>query len=168
MPLFTSGNDARLISSISREIIHKYISIEIEMYKLSLENTRINLYNESPQKTYYQPIRLFALLNKDATSAISDVSLDFTQTVQFKFLRDDLIDINFMIEEGDIIKFDERYYEVDNAQTTQYWGGKNQDTHLMSIEGRDRQFGYNVAIVAQTHLTRVSNLNIIDIRSGIE
>lgn len=168
MPLFASGNDAKLIASISRELIHKYISIEVEVYKLSLEDTKMNLYNESPLKSYYHPIRFFSsILKEDFTANDVDTGIDFTQLVTFSFLRDDLVCKNLVLEEGDIIKFDERYYEIDNCHTAQYWAGRNQQTFPISTEGRDRQFGYNVSIKAQTHLTRLSNLHLIDVRSGI-
>ena len=138
------------------------------MYKLSLEDTEMNIYNESGKKVYYNPIRFFALINKDDTT-INDVDtgLDIAQTVQFKFLRDDLKCKNYVVTEGDIIKFDEKYYEVDNTKTTQYWMGRNNETIPNVTEGRtDRSFGYNIAIVAQTHLTRLSQLNLVEVRSS--
>ncbi len=168
MPLFGSGNDARLIGSISREIMHKFLSMEVEIFKLSLNDTETNLYGESSKKTYYSPVRAFALIGKeDMNTEDTDTGIDVTQIVSFNFLRSDLVDLSIGIEEGDIIKFDEKYYEVDNTRTTQYWAGRNQETFLFTTEGRDREFGLNVGIVAKTHLTRLSQLHITEIRSGI-
>lgn len=149
--------------------MHRIVSIEVEIYKIAADQTETNLYNESSKKVYYNPMRFFALINKDPIDfADSDIGMDVNQSIQFKFLRQDLVECGLVLSEGDIIKFDERFYEIDNTQTTQYWGGKNPQTYLMGTEGRaNTGFGYNVAIVAQTHLTKVSNLHIVESRSGI-
>lgn len=168
MPLFGSRSDARLINSITKELFHKYISIEVELFKLALNETEINLYNESNSKTYFQPVRLFTNITKDEASFNdSEAGMDLTQTVKFAFLKDDLTTLNTMISEGDIIKFDQRYYEVDNAFNTQYFMGRNDQTHLITVENRDRGFGKDISVVAQTHLVRLSQINIIEFRSGV-
>lgn len=170
MPLFATSRDALLVKSLNREVIQRFISVEIAFYKLSLVDTEINLYGESGRKTYYQPIRLFSLINKEETLVNDvDTGIDISQNVVFSFLRDDLKDCDILFEEGDIIKFDSKYYEIDNVRTTQYWAGRNPDTLPITTEGRANMgFGYNIAVKAQTHLTRISQLNLVDVRSGIE
>jgi hypothetical protein len=129
----------------------------------------MNLYNESSKKVYYNPVRLFCLVNKDAAnSQDTDIGMDFTQTVQFKFLRDDLKDIDVVLTEGDIIKYDEKLYEIDNINEQQYWMGRNNETLPIEVEGRNnRSFGFNISLIVQTHLTRVSQLNLVEARSGV-
>lgn len=169
MPIFSSGRDALLVKHFSRELMHRFISIECALYKLALPEMEINLYNESNKKVYYNPVRVFCLVNKDAgTFNDVDTGLDKTQTTQFKFLRDDLKENDIFVEEGDIIKYDEKYYEVDNVNQQQYWMGRNNETLPFEVEGRDsRSHGYNISVVAETHLTRLSQLNLVDIRSGV-
>lgn len=169
MPLFSSTKDASLIKHINRELMHKIISIEVEIFKLSLNDTEQNLYGESGKKIYYQPVRFFCLINKDAqTQNDNDTGLDSTQTVQFKFLREDLRNKEFVFDVGDIIKFDERYYEIDNINNQQYWMGRNNETIPVTTEGRtDIDYGFNISVIVETHLTRLSQLNLVEIRSGI-
>lgn len=149
--------------------MHKIISIEVEIFKLSLDDTEHNLYNESAKKIYYRPVRFFCLVNKDAqTQNDVDTGMDLTQTVQFKFLREDLKNKEFVLDVGDIIKFDERYYEVDNVNSQQYWMGRNNETVPVTTEGRsDIDYGFNISVIAETHLTRLSQLNLVEVRSGI-
>jgi hypothetical protein len=149
--------------------MHRFISIECALYKLALPEMEVNLYNESHKKIYYNPVRLFCLVNKDdATFNDVDTGLDTTQTLQFKFLRDDLKDINVVLSEGDIIKYDEKYYEVDNIKEQQYWMGRNDETLPIEVEGRSNSsFGFNISIIAETHLTRMSQLNLVEVRSGV-
>lgn len=168
MPLFGSRSDARLINSITKELFHNYISNEVELFRIALNETEINLYNESNKKVYYQPVRLFSNITKDEPSFNdSDAGQDLSQTLKFAFLKDDLTTRDIFISEGDIIKYDERYYEVDNAFNTQYFMGRNDNTHLITTEGRDRGFGKDISVVIQTHLVRLSQLNLVEIRSGI-
>lgn len=149
--------------------MHSIISVEVAFYKLSLEDSRITMYNEASIKKYFQPNRLFALVNKeDINVADEDTGINITQNVTFNFLRDDLVDIDLVMEEGDLIKFDGHFYEIDNTNSIQYWMGRNPDELLITTEGRSNyQFGYNVSIKCQTHMTRISQLNLVELRSGI-
>lgn len=169
MPLFGSTKDALLVKHFSKELMRSIISVEVAYFKLSLEDSNITIYNESATKRYYSPIRLFALVNKeDTTMSDEDTGINVLQNVTFAFLRDDLKDIDLVAEEGDIIKFDERFYEIDNTKTTQYWMGRNDETLLLNTEGRGNyEFGYNITISCKTHLTRNSSLNLVEVRSGI-
>ena len=169
MPLFSGKRDRLLVRHLNRELLHRFISIECALYKLALPEMEINIYNESSKKVYYNPVRLFCLVNKD-DAAFNDIDtgLDTTQTLQFKFLRDDLKDVDVVLTEGDILKYDERFYEIDNVRQQQYWMGRNNETLPIEVEGRsDSSFGYNISIIAETHLTRVSQLNLVEVRSGV-
>lgn len=138
--------------------MHSIISVEIAYYKLNLLESDITIYNESSKKSYFNPVRLFALVSKeDFTLNDVDTGLESAQNVVFSFLRDDLKDWDIVIEEGDIIKFDANFYEIDQCQTTNYWMGRNPDTLLLTTEGRSNgPFGYNVAIKCSCHLDRKS------------
>lgn len=150
-----------------KEKLIKLDTIEVDIYKLALPETEINLYNESAKRVYYHPVRFYCTPTKEPTDAIDiDTNIDITQTVSFFFLRDDLVDKDFVMEEGDIIKFDEKFYEVDNTRSTNYWGGRNPATLPVITSGQSDR-GYDIAIVATTHMTRLSSLYITETRSGI-
>jgi len=168
MALFGSARDASLIRSINRELINDFIDIEIAFYKLSLDDTRANVYDEADNKVYYSPMRLNCLAGKDAKSYTGDDNgYDSTRTGQFAFLRDDLKDKNVHIEEGDILEWDNEYYEIDSVGGSQYWTGRNPSTDIAFTEGDINEFGYSVAISVEAHVTRRNRLNIQEVRSGI-
>jgi hypothetical protein len=169
VPLFASKKDSRFIKNVTQEVMNRIISLEVKLYKLALNEMEVNLYNESDKKVYHNPVRLYCQTTEDE-SAMADVDtgLDVTQTITFVFLREDLIDKDVYVEEGDIIEHDGSYYEIDNTQPTQYWASRNNETFLMNVEQRgNRDFGYNPTIKAQAHLTRNSQLNIVDNRVGV-
>ena len=168
MALFGSARDASLIRSINRELINKYIDTEVGFYKLNLEATRTNVYDESDNKIYYSVMKMNSLVLRDSrTRTLDEYGGDSTRTVTFGFLRDDLRDKNIVMEVGDIIEFDGEYHEIDNVSSSEYWGGKNPSRDLGFTLGERDEFGYSVSIVCETHVTRKSSLNIEEIRSGI-
>lgn len=168
MPLFASKKDSRFIKHVTKEVMNGIVSLEIALYKLALPEMETNLYNESNKKVYYNPIRLFCQTTKEEISMNDlDTGMDTSQIVVFLFLREDLLDLGVFIEEGDIIAYNALYYEIDNTQTMQYWAGRNDETFLMNTENRgNRNFGYNPTIKVQAHLTRLSQLNLAETRSG--
>ncbi len=168
MALFGSGRDASLIRSINKELL-RYIDTEVLHYKAILDSTNENIYGESTRRQYYTATRISAFIQKDQRTANSDdMGVDFTRTSQFRFLRDSLKDLNIIIEEGDIISWDNEYYEVDNVRRTQFWFERNPESLLGNISGElTDEFGYNVAIVAECHVINRSTINIEEVRSGI-
>jgi hypothetical protein len=168
LALFSSARDASLIRGFSREIMQKMIAIEIAFYKPALPEMEVNLYGESNKKVYYNPVRLFSLVRKEEkTSLDDDIGVNFTKTIQFAFLRDDLKDKGIVIAPGDIIGFDAGFYEVDNIRGNQYWMGRNPDTLIAFTERDINEFGYSVSIIAETHMTKLSGLQLVETRTGI-
>lgn len=168
MPLFATSRDAKLLKHFWKEKQITFDTIEVDIYKLALSETEVNLYGESAKKVYYNPVRFYCTPTKEQMDTIDvDTNIDVTQTVSFFFLRDLLVDKDYVIEEGDIIKFDEKYYEVDNTRSTNYWGGRNPAALPVIISGQSDR-GYDIAIVAVTHLTKLSALNLVEIRSGVD
>jgi hypothetical protein len=166
--LFGSGRDASFLRSISKELINKNIDTEVEYYKLSMQDTRENLYGEAPQKVYYNPVKVNCIVQKDDLEGVSDAGgYDFNRTATFAFLRDTLKDLNIVAQEGDIIKWDTEYFELNAVNINQYWGGRNPDTVPGVTSSETTEHGYNIAIVCSAHLTRLSKVNIIQPRAGI-
>jgi len=168
MAIFGSSRDASLIRSINRELINDFIDVEIAFYKLSLEATKANMYDESDTKVYYNPMRINCLALKEEKSYIGDDNgYDSTRTGEFNFLRDDLKDKNIIIEEGDILEYDNEYYEVDGVGSSQYWTGRNPSTDIGVTEGDIDSHGLSIAVKVSAHVTRRNRLNLQEVRSGI-
>jgi hypothetical protein len=168
MALYGSARDASLVRSINKELIDKQVDTEVAYYKLKLNASGLNIYNESDSKVYIAPQRvncLVALDDKVRTS--DDYGIDLTRTAQFAFLRDTMVERNLLPEVGDIIMYDLDYFEVDNIRDGQYWSGRNPSKDIGFTNGLRSEFGYSVSIVCETHLTRRSPLNIEKVHSGI-
>jgi hypothetical protein len=83
------------------------------------------LYGESLNKTYYSPVTLNTIIERDDTAVqYEGFGSDTTQGVQFRFNRFTLEDAGFYPEIGDIIFHNNAYFEVDNVREDQLIGGR--------------------------------------------
>jgi len=178
MALFGSERDARLVKHINRELIYDFIDTEIAFYKLSLDDTKANMYDEADNKVYFAPMRFNCLVTKDDKTYTGDeAGYDSTRTATFAFHRPELVENNVVIEEGDVIEWDNEFYEIDSVGASQYFRGINPSTDLgANLLGGDNitgdtdirgEFGLSISITCQAHVTRRNRLNIQEVRSGI-
>lgn len=163
MPLFHGQRDAGIIHKFNMELINDIIDTEVAIYKLSIENTKTNIYNESDKKIYHSPIKVPSLIDYQAQAYEgTEFGQDYQQAANFAFIREYLKEVEIFIEVGDIIEYNGDYWEVDAIQENQFFGGKNPDYSFAT-----EKWGHNVSIVANTHLTRRSRIHIEEFRPQI-
>ena len=182
MPKFFNSNDLDFIKSIAEEVVDYVVEQAITLFKISVGETKTNLYGESLGKVYYAPANLMAIVNRDEKSTNFDLEAgsDITQTVQFSFNRmrlrtstlPRLRDINGTLipadaiqntqfgypEIGDIIHFDESYYEIDNVKNSQLIGGSAKMYNKTSGEFEDAR----MFLLASCHRIRKSQVQLED------
>lgn len=162
MALFGGKRDAKFLASINSELINAIVDTEIEYFKLQVEQSNSNLYGESESKAYFDSILIPSLITKDDKSAaMDDYGHTYTRTAKFALSRDLLERATLYPEVGDIIFWDNEYFEIDNVDANQYFTGKNPETWP---NGDDH--GYSVSVICDAHVTRQTPLGIRDIRRG--
>lgn len=162
MALFGSQKDAKFLASINSELINSIVDTEIEFFKLDIETSNSNIYGESESKSYLDSILLPCLLTKnEKTANMDDYGHTYTRTLQFALSRDILVKSNYYPEVGDIVFWDNEYYEVGNVDANQYFVGKNPETWP-----NGDSHGYSVSIICDAHITRLSTQQIKNIRYG--
>jgi hypothetical protein len=162
MPLFHGQRDASLVHKLNTELIVDIIDTEVALYKLSLQQTKTNIYDESDKKIYNIPIKIPSIINRQPqTFEGTEFGQDYTQVSDFGFIRELLKEYETYVEVGDVIEYNGEYWEVDSIQENQYFGGKNPDYSFAT-----ERWGHNVSIIANTHLTRRSRIHIEDVRSA--
>jgi len=156
--IFGSQRDFSTLVGINRELLSDVIEQEILYYKLSLEQTQVNIYGEGMDKIFWEPVKLNCLITRgDQVNTPDDFGPDLTRESSFVFLREDLTLVNVVPEVGDIILWHENYYEVDNTVENQLFLGKD-NSYNFTQYGPD--FGASVSIICQTHLTRADRVGI--------
>lgn len=162
MALFGGQRDSKLLASINSELLNSVVDTEIELYKLQIEESDSNLYGESENKSYYDSILIPCLITKEnKVASQDDYGHTYTRSAQFAISRDILVKADIYPEVGDIIFWDNEYYELDNVDANQYFTGKNPETWP-----NGSTHGYSVSIVVDAHATRQVPLGIRDIRFG--
>jgi|10_taG_2_1085330.scaffolds.fasta_scaffold18751_2 hypothetical protein len=176
MALFGSGRDASLFRHINKELINDIIQTEVDIYKTSLYDSKVNLYGEALKKTYFPAVRVACLIDVDdqAWADTGGFGPDVNQAATFAFLRDTLKDTSdLLLEVGDIINWNAIYWEVDTVVDNDLFMRRNPDTnktidsYKYNDIGPPQYFGWHYGIIVSTHMTRRDRLSIENIRSGI-
>ena len=84
------------------------------------------------------------------TTTTDEFGPDLQQNAEFSFIRQSLVDINFVVEIGDVINWNSGYWEISSINENQLVGG---------------QTDFNHSVVCSTYLIRISHLNIERVRS---
>lgn len=146
MPRFIQSRDYNFFQNISRELVDDVVQTQVYLFKFIPYESKTNLYGESLDKSYYQGVSLFCMVEYgDESQQYDGFGQDTIQEVIFKFNQDTCIKKDVMPEIGDIIQFAEGYYEITNTNQTQLVG---------------MQANNNFTVECITYLTRRSQLNI--------
>ena len=159
MALFGSSRDVIMIKGVATEFVHDVITQQIGYYKIILPDTPSNVYGEGLVKEYIGPILIDCLIVRgDFNTRNGDFGPDTLRTVDFRFLTDDLVFANVVPEVGDVVMYNESYYEVDNVNQNQFILGK--DPQYAYSEGL-QFFGSSFSIILNTHLKEPERLGIL-------
>jgi hypothetical protein len=146
MPKFAVGRDIELFKSFAREVVDDVVENIAVLFKVNLNETKVNLYGESTNKTWYPGVKLNVLINKSPnTAGYEGFGADTSQNVEFRFDRWMLEEKNTYPEIGDVIFFDQSYYEIGNTTEVQFVAGLPSN---------------NFSVVCETFMVRKSSLNI--------
>ena len=146
MPKFAVGRDIELFKSFAREVVDDVVENIAVLFKVNLNETKVNLYGESTNKTWYPGVELNVLINKSPnTAGYEGFGADTSQNIEFRFDRWMLEEKNTYPEIGDVIFFDQSYYEIGNTTEVQFVAGLPSN---------------NFSVVCETFMVRKSSLNI--------
>tara|TARA_R110001606_G_scaffold170337_1_gene315743 strand:+ start:374 stop:904 length:531 start_codon:yes stop_codon:yes gene_type:complete len=160
MAMFTGVRDWSLMRNFNREVMGNIITQQCAIYQFKLEETKVNIYGESAEEKYYNGPFLFNVLmdRGDQDFSLNNEGVQFDQSINFYFLRDDLVEKDVVPRVGDIILFEEGYYGVQSTIANQYWGGKNPEYPNNDSDGTPNplnpgleKFGNNVSILVSTY-----------------
>ena len=113
-------------------------------YKINLAQTTTNMYGESNgAKIFYDPVLVNCLIERSAQEWKTDsFGPDVNRNIQLRFLRDDLrgyelslelpgggrgFQYGILPEVGDVVLWQNNYYEIDDVLENQLFVGKDPD-----------------------------------------
>lgn len=160
--LFGSSRDFDLLVNINRELVHDLVEQEILYHKLSLEDTEVNLYGESLSKSFWNAVKLNCLITRgDQVIDIAEFGPDLGREASFAIIRRDLEDVSILPEVGDIVQWQNDFYEVDTVRENRLFLGRDNNYNLTSYGGN---YGGSLSIILDTHLTRADRVGISEVR----
>jgi hypothetical protein len=158
MALYGGSRDISFIRHINKELINNIIEQQVGYYKIVLDKTEANLYGEALLKTYNDPVLVNCLIERTPpTWRETDFGADVTQDITVRFLRDILVDIQLVPEVGDIVMWQEDYYEINGLIENQLVVGKD-PSYSYSDDNTD--FGSSISIIVTASYVRPEKLGI--------
>lgn len=152
MALFIRGRDFKFFQIINRELIDVIIDTPVIIYKISVEESEGNIYGESTNKFYSQGVQLPSQLKIDDQEIQTD---DFGPTTNqlgtFSFQRERIKLIEFYPEIGDVIQWNDTFWEITSVVENKIVTG---------------QFYHNHAIVCRASMISRDKLNFEELRPG--
>ncbi len=115
MAQFVSQRDVDFFDGLNSELIDSIIDTKINVFKVSLHDTEVNLYGESMSKVFFPGVTVGCLITpEDSAVEMAEYGSDIDQAASFAFHRKTLQTQNLYLEIGDIIEWNSGYYEVNN------------------------------------------------------
>ena len=147
-PFFTPQKEIDLIDSMNEELIDEIIGQSVDIYKVSIDNTDENVYGESTTKYYEVGFRVNCLIQFNEPEITQDeFGADENSDIEMYFQRNNLSSgsLNFYPEMGDIVDWNDFYWEINSVTEPQLIAGHP---------------GYKHSIKATAHRARLSSLQI--------
>jgi len=147
-PFFIPQKEFDLINQMNEELIDEIVGQSVDIYKVNVERTEDNVYGESTAKYYDIGFRVNCLIDYTEPEVIQDeFGSDTNSNITMYFQRENLASgsLNFYPESGDIVDWNDFYWEINGTTEPQLFAGHP-------------NFKHN--IVATAHRSRMSSLQI--------
>lgn len=154
-PLFTGEKERNLVKQVNDELIERVIGQQVLYFPIDVERTNFHpLYGEALQKTFFSPIRVYALIkfNGDITKNEDSFGLDSETTIEIHFHKKRLTeDQNLFVREGDFVLYGDRYYEITElSQPKRLFGQIENKFEIMAKCFRVRENAFNPQFTSET------------------
>ena len=147
-PFFVPQKEFDLINAMNEELIDEIVGQSVDIYKVSIDNTDENMYGESTTKYYEDGFRVNCLLQYNEPEVEqTEFGVDVNAYIEMYFQRENLASgsLNFVPEVGDIVDWNDFYWEINGTTEPQLFAGHP---------------AYKHQIKATAHRSRLSSLQI--------
>jgi hypothetical protein len=166
MALYGSSRDISFFHVINTELLHNIIEQNVGYYQISLDETSINVYGEAEggTKMYNPPVLIVCLIDRGDYEGAYDnqIGPDFTRNFRFRFLRKDLVIQNIVPQIGDVVLWNNDYYEINLVNENQDIVGKVPEYNYNGAYLND--FGASFSIICNAHYVSPESLGLTQSR----
>ena len=148
-PFFVPQKEVDLIDAVNEELIDQIVGQAVDIYKIGVDDTTANIYGESSTKYYKAGFRVNCLINYIEPEVTQDeFGPELNSSIELYFHRTTLKEAGFYPEMGDIVDWNDIYYEINSTTEPQLIAGHHNFKHQ---------------IKATAHRMRMSSLQIEEI-----
>ena len=135
-----------MMNSLNGELLSSIIEQTVVIYRIDAESTQENMYGESLNKFYFDGIEIQCLVENDPESTVYEgFGPDVKKGTVFKF-HQKLCEIKDIYPQiGDIVSWENAYFEIENVVENQFLGGQPEK---------------NYSLLCNAHLSRNSKINL--------
>ena len=147
-PFFVPQKEFDLINAMNEELIDEIVGQSVDIYKVNIDRTDENVYGESTTKYYDIGFRVNCLILYNEPEITQDeFGTDLNANIEMYFQRENLSSgsLNFYPETGDIVDWNDFYWEINGTSEPQLFAGHP---------------GFNHQVKATAHRSRLSSLQI--------
>jgi hypothetical protein len=139
---YYGAKDLATIEKFNRELLGEpnisddgIIDQFVILYRVSVYETETNMYGEASEgKVYKQGVKLPCIVDaSDFDFNYDDFGPDNRQSVSFAFQRAYLVEVDLKPEIGDIMQWNDGYFEVDKFNENQLVGGNFDNSHSIVV-----------------------------------
>lgn len=148
MALFGTNRDFDLFKKINNELLEDIIDTPVALYKIIKQTVEGNVYDENVNpRVYNDPVLVPALVSREEKNYTSEeFGTDYTENIRIAFFKEHLVSRNLYIESGDVVEYDNVYYEITPIQENQYFMGKKSSTWFGTGHGD------SISIICEGHI----------------
>ena len=141
-PFFIPQKEFDLINSMNEELIDEIVGQSVDIYKVNVENTDENIYGESTAKFYDIGFRVNCLIEyAEPEIEQTEFGPDLNGNISMFFQRENLSSgsLNFYPEIGDIVDWNDYYWEINGTTEPQLFAGHPNFKHnIVATANRSR------------------------------
>jgi len=141
-PFFVPQKEIDLIDSMNEELIDEILGQSVDIYKVSIDNTAENVYGESTTKYYEVGFRVNCMVMFNEPEVTNEEwGSDLNANIEMYFQRNNLASgsLNFYPESGDIVDWNDFYWEIGSVTEPQLVAGHPNYKHsIKALAGRSR------------------------------
>ena len=145
-PFFIPQKEVDLFDAFNEELIDDILGQYVDIYKVSVNDTEENLYGESSTKYFEQGFRVNCLISfEEPTIEQNEFGPDLSANLEMYFHRTILSEAGFYPEIGDIVDWNDIYFEINAVTEPQLIGGHQAFKHMIkAVANRARLSGLQI------------------------
>lgn len=139
-----------MIQQYNEEFVEEVVEVTVRFFKMDVDRTQVTFRGETaPQgKEYTRVVEMDTLVvPEDQQTDDQEYTYDVDRRANFGFQRERLKEKEFYPQRGDLIEWDEEFFEIENVVDNELLGTK---------------YFYRHSIVCDSHRVRTSNTDLID------